>query len=121
MSITSKSENTLVFNLSSSAGVAARWLGAKLIRTSTPQTLSGVFNYTWIDGSIYTTMASEFAGCIVGQTCLFKKNEPSDSSGIEDCLVMGGTKNVLSPAGWNDVSCAQRNHYVCERSISVTG
>ena len=112
-SITSQAENELVISLSD-GNVAARWTGAQLVRTSTPQVAPFVFS--WTDGTPYVDFQSEYANCDPRTNCLWQRLEPNDANGQEGCVAIGkivGTNP--NPVGWNDVPCNSRIRYVCEK------
>ncbi len=75
---------------------AHRWLGATLIRTSTPQT--SPFLYTWSDGSSY-----DYSN--------FQSGQPSDLRGTSNCLVV---TNALAPE-WVSVACSALRNGICKR------
>ncbi len=73
-----------------------RWIGARLIRTSTPQTAP--FRYSWSDGSIFNFTS-------------FRAGQPNDFGGSEDCLNIDNAR----PSLWLDVSCSLSRQYICKR------
>lgn len=106
-SISSKEENAMVFRTNEDP-LASRWLGGFKDRTTSP------VSFPWTDGTTYIDLRSEFEPCRPARDCLFRKNEPNDEGGNEDCLGMGSPVSELSPMGWNDADCTIGKAYVCE-------
>ena len=78
------------------AGAAQRWSGARLNRTSSPQTAP--FTYTWTDDSTYGF--SKFAS-----------GQPDDAESSEECLQIDNAR----PSQWSDVACSLLRPAVCKR------
>lgn len=105
-SVNSIEENDVVYNLQPDA-VTPRWIGARLIRTATPQVPP--FNYVWTDGTPY----APFDGAFID-------GEPNDFRGKENCVSMGRTFDNSVPNRWNDADCQLQQSYVCERDLNPT-
>lgn len=111
-SVHDQAENNFVFGLQSGLNLDAPvgvWLGAQLIRTSTPQTKP--FDFKWVDGSPFNTfLPSPWA-----------KNEPNDFRGEENCLSIGfNDARRTAPNLWNDIHCDDTFATVCMRPMEAT-
>ncbi len=122
-SIHTRAENEFVYNLWPNRRTP-RWLGATLIRTSSPQTAP--FKFAWSDGtpmdvfSIPGNFYNRNANCIRTSTpsaCLWTISEPNDFVGHgPNCIRMGLAFPLKAlPYEWNDGSCSELASFVCKR------
>jgi len=92
VSVHSKAENEFVARLDSD--LRTLWLGGIDVTSENNRWL-------WSDGSPFS-----FTN--------WRKNEPNNVGGIEDCLELGTWKNNHV---WNDNRCSRRMKFVCEKTL----
>jgi hypothetical protein len=77
-----------------------RWIGVQRDRTG-----SSVSPFSWTsveDNAPFTVDPSRW-----------QPSQPSDTNGVEDCVVMGRVGGGVSPGTWDDVACTATASYVC--------
>ena len=127
-SIHSRAENEFIYNLAPTPYLS-RWIGASLVRTSSPQV--SPFTWIWSDGTPFDIFTNATNGYSSSATCartadptqcLFSVGEPNDNIGFgPDCLRVGITPasgamtSKALPFEWNDAGCSLKAGFVCKR------